>query len=111
MVKDNRIISIGYNGQPSHFDNECEIVHEDGSMTTKDTVIHAELNAIIWCAKNGIAVDGATLYLTLSPCVNCALLIIQSGIKHVKYFEEYRDTTGIDLLEKSGVKVDKIENA
>lgn len=109
LVKDNRIISIGYNGQPKNFPNECEDVMPDGSLVTKSTVVHAEANALFWCAKTEIETDGATLYLTLSPCATCALGLIQSGIKRVVYLEVYRDTTGIDVLKRCGIEVEKLE--
>lgn len=98
LVLDNRIISQGHNGTPTHFCDICEDVLEDGSLVTKDTVIHAEANAIYFCAKNGLKTDGTTLYITMSPCVKCALGIIQAGIKTVYYFEEYRDPSGIEFL-------------
>ena len=108
LVKNNRIISIGYNGQPSGFPNECEDVMPDGSLVTKNTVVHAEANALFWCAKTEIITDGATLYLTLSPCATCALGIIQSGIRRVVYLQKYRDTCGIDVLRKAGILVEEI---
>lgn len=108
LAKDNRIVSIGYNGQPAGWDNSCEDVLPDGSLVTKPTVIHAEANALFWCAKSEIITEGATMYLTLSPCATCALGLIQSGIKRVVYFEEYRNKNGIDVLKKSGIKVDKL---
>lgn len=113
MVRDGRIISIGWNGQPKGYDNCCEEVVEDSlgnrSLVTLPTVIHAEVNAIYWCAKTEIISDGATMYITLSPCVHCALAMIQAGIKRVCYLEKYRDTSGIDVLEKAGIKVEKVE--
>ena len=97
---DRRIISTGYNGMPTGFTNECE----DGD-TTKSIVIHAEANAILFAAKNGVSLKGSKLTLTLSPCIECAKMIIQSGISHVEYHDEYRVTDGIELLEKAGVKI------
>lgn len=108
LVKDNRIISIGYNGTPSHMDNCCEDVLPDGSLKTKSNVVHAEANALFWCAKTEIITEGATMYLTLSPCATCALGMIQSGIQRVVYLEEYRDLSGVDTLRKCGVIVEKI---
>jgi len=99
LVKDNRIISIGYNGTPSCFDNECEI---DG--ITKSEVLHAESNCISKCAKSTESCLGATLFVTLSPCLECAKLIIQSGIVKVYYLEAYRDLEGIKLLEKANIE-------
>ena len=109
LVKDNRIISIGYNGTPTKFPNECEDVMPDGSLKTKSIVVHAEANALFWCAKTDITTDGATMYLTLSPCATCALGIIQSGVRRVVYLEKYRDTIGIDVLRKAGITVEQME--
>lgn len=108
LVKDNRIISIGFNGTPKHFDNACEDVMPDGSLVTKPIVIHAEANALFWCAKTEILTEGATMYLTLSPCSTCALGLIQSGVKRVVYLEKYRDLSGIYVLEKANVKVEQM---
>ena len=101
IVKDKMIISDGYNGTPSGFENVCEL--EDG--TTKGYVLHAEANAITKIAKSGNNSDGATLYVTASPCMECSKLIIQSGIRRVVYCEPYRLTDGIDLLKRAGVEV------
>ena len=95
IVKDDNIISFGYNGTPAGVDNCCE--RED---VTVAEVIHAEMNAILKAAKSGYSVDNSTLYLTLSPCVDCAKLILQSGIKRVLYLETYRKTDGVDFLKK-----------
>lgn len=95
IVKDDNIISFGYNGTPAGIDNCCE--RED---VTVAEVIHAEMNAILKAAKSGYSVDNSTLYLTLSPCVDCAKLILQSGIKRVLYLETYRKTDGVDFLKK-----------
>ena len=157
IVKDNMIISDGFNGTPSGFENDCEEVvscslHEnmkDGYtcvqecsvpdyspenlsgvtkrliryhfpddcidcphavLKTKDYVLHAEANAITKLAKSGNSSDGATLYVTMSPCVECAKLIIQAGIKRVVYREKYRITDGIDLLERANIKVEQIND-
>ncbi len=101
IVKDNMIISDGYNGTPSGFENICE--NEDG--ITKPYVLHAEANAITKIARSGNNSDGATLYVTASPCIECAKLIIQAGIRRVVYGENYRLTDGIDLLRRAGVEV------
>ena len=101
-VKDKMIISDGYNGTPSGFENVCE----DETGTTFPYVLHAEANAITKLARSSNNSDGATLYVTASPCIECAKLIIQSGIRRVVYAEKYRLTDGIDLLEKAGVKVE-----
>jgi len=100
LVKNGRIISTGYNGTPSGFDNQCEI---DG--ITKKEVLHAESNAITKCAKSNESTQGSTMYITLSPCFECSKLIIQSGINKVYYKEQYRDTDGIKLLKKAGIEI------
>ncbi|MBQ6763142.1 MAG: dCMP deaminase family protein [Bacteroidales bacterium] len=104
LVKDRMIISDGYNGTPSGFENVCE---EDG--VTKPYVLHAEANAITKVAKSGNSSDGATLYVTASPCLECSKLIIQSGIKRVVYRDEYRLTDGVDLLRRAGIEVEKVD--
>lgn len=101
MVKDNAIISDGYNGTPSGFPNVCEA--SDG--TTFPYVLHAEANAITKVARNNNSSDGSTLYVTTSPCMECSKLIIQAGIKRVVYGEHYRITDGLDLLEKAGIEI------
>jgi dCMP deaminase len=105
IVKDKMIISDGYNGTPSGFENVCEL--DNG--TTKPYVLHAEANAITKIAKSGNNSDGATLYVTASPCLECSKLIIQSGIRRVVYSEAYRLTDGIDLLKRAGVEVVFVE--
>ena len=99
------IISDGYNGTPSGFENVCEL---DNGIT-KPYVLHAEANAITKIAKSGNNSDGATLYVTASPCLECSKLIIQSGIRRVVYSENYRLTDGIDLLKRAGVEVVFVE--
>lgn len=105
IVKDKMIISDGYNGTPSGFENICE----DENGVTKVYVLHAEANAITKVAKSGNSSEGATLYITASPCVECAKLIIQAGIKRVVYRDEYRITDGIDLLRRAGIEVEQVE--
>lgn len=105
LVKDKMIISDGYNGTPSGFENICE----DESGATKPYVLHAEANAISKVAKSGNSSDGSTLYVTASPCIECAKLIIQAGIKRVVYRDEYRLTDGVDLLRMAGVEVEKVD--
>ena len=105
IVKDKSIISDGYNGTPSGFENICE----DEEGRTKAYVLHAEANAITKVAKSGNSSDGATLYVTASPCIECAKLIIQAGIRRVVYSELYRCYDGIELLQKAGVQVDCVE--
>lgn len=101
VVKDNRIISDGYNGTPSGFENVCE----DEGNVTKPYVLHAEANAITKLARSHNNSDGSTIYITASPCIECAKLIIQSGIKRVVYGEKYRLDDGIKLLQRAGVEV------
>ena len=103
--RDKMIISDGYNGTPSGFDNICE----DENGVTKPYVLHAEANAITKVAKSGNSSAGATLYVTASPRMECSKLIIQSGIKRVGYRDEYRLTDGIDLLRKAGIEVEKVD--
>lgn len=101
IVKDKMIISDGYNGTPSGFENVCE----DENNVTKPYVLHAEANAITKIARSGNNSDGATLYVTDSPCIECAKLIIQAGIKRVIYAKEYRITDGVELLRRAGIDV------
>ena len=101
VVKDQRIISDGYNGTPSGFENICE----DDTNTTKPYVLHAEANAIAKRARSANNSDGATLYVTASPCIECAKLIIQAGIKRVVYGEKYRLEDGINLLKRANINV------
>jgi dCMP deaminase len=108
IVKDERIISIGYNGMPAGWSNICEDTSEDGSLKTKPEVLHAESNAIAKLAKSNESGHGASLFVTHSPCLECAKLIYQSGIKEVYYKEPYRDTTGIEFLSTSGIKVNQV---
>ena len=102
VVKDKMIISDGYNGTPSCFENVCE----DEEGITKPYVLHAEANAITKLARSGNNSEGSTLYVTASPCIECAKLIIQAGIRRVVYAEKYRLTDGIDLLTRAGVEVE-----
>ena len=102
IVKDKMIISDGYNGTPSGFENICET--EDG--VTEPYVLHAEANAITKIARSNNNADGATLYVTDSPCIECSKLIIQAGIKRVVYSRAYRLTDGIDLLAKAGITIE-----
>ncbi len=104
IVKDRMIISDGYNGTPSGFENVCE----DETGSTKQYVLHAEANAITKVAKSNNSSEGATLYVTDSPCIECAKLIIQAGISRVVYDREYRITDGLDLLRRAGIRVEKL---
>lgn len=106
IVKDGMIISDGYNGAPSGFDNCCE--NNDGE--THWYVLHAEANAILKVAKSTHNCNGATLYLTLSPCRDCSKLVVQSGIKRVVFINGYKDTSGIDFLKDAGIEIEQIEN-
>jgi len=133
IVKDHQVISFGYNGMPHGFDNTCEeadtryyenpdhaldlmdqgyecnngVCNKHGA-TTKPEVLHAESNAIMKVAKSTMSCDGAELYTTTCPCFGCAKLIIQAGIKMVYYTEEYRDMSGVDLLETAGIEVKQV---
>ena len=112
VVKDDRIISIGYNGMPAGWDNECEeevtthyVSYTDSQLVTKTEVLHAESNAIAKLASSHESGKNATLLCTHAPCIDCAKLIYQSGIATVYYKKEYRSTQGLDFLNKSGVEV------
>ena len=113
VVKDDRIISIGYNGMPSGWDNCCEdVIRQDevghSVLKSKPEVLHAESNCIAKLAKSPESGDGASIFITHSPCIDCAKLIYQSGITTVYYEESYRSTQGIDFLNKSDIKVVKV---
>ena len=101
LVKDKMIISDGYNGTPTGFENDCETPDN----RSKAYVLHAEANAITKVAKSSNSSDGSTLYVTDSPCIECSKLIIQAGIRRVIYAREYRLTDGIDLLRRAGIEV------
>ncbi len=105
LVKDKMIISDGYNGTPSGFENICE----DENNITKPYVLHAEANAITKVARSNNSSEGATLYVTAAPCIECSKLIIQSGIKRVVYSEKYRLEDGINLLKRAEITVDFVE--
>ena len=125
IVKDNMIISDGFNGTPSGFENDCEEIVPCGNtcsnifsqncehckehkLKTKPYVLHAEANAILKVAKSTNSTEGATLYCTMAPCLECAKLIIQSGIVRVVYSEPYRDTSGIELLKRAGIQIKQL---
>ena len=113
VVKDDRIISIGYNGMPSGWDNCCEdeTYDEDGfhiTLKTKPEVLHAESNAIAKLARSSESGDGATIFITHAPCIDCAKLIYQSGIATVYYKNDYRSTQGVEFLKKSNIWVVKV---
>ena len=105
IVKNNMIISDGYNGTPSGFENVCE----DENGVTKPYVLHAEANAITKVAKSGNSSEDSTLYVTASPCLECSKLIIQAGIKRVVYKDAYRLQDGPDLLKKAGIEVEQVD--
>jgi len=118
VVKDNRIISIGYNGMPAGWTNECEEVitpslpYLQGAgpiLKTKDEVIHAEANAISKLARSNDSGLGATMFITHAPCVHCAKLIYGAGIEHVYFRESYRDTLGLDFLDKCKIEVKQVK--
>ena len=132
VVKDDRIISIGYNGTPAGWDNDCEyneyaprfgtgngewndfgydLTDDDGNMyrlKTRPEVLHAEMNALMKLAKSNESGDGSTMFITHAPCMNCAKGMYQAGIKQVFYKTEYRDTSGLDFLNKCGVSVEQV---
>ena len=122
IVKDDSVISYGYNGMPAGWDNNCEYEVEEfqteygvgsklvktGELKTRPEVLHAESNAIAKLAKSHNSGMGATMFITHAPCMECAKLIYQSGIGHILYRDAYRDTSGVTFLEKSGVVVEKI---
>ncbi|MCF0196223.1 MAG: dCMP deaminase family protein [Bacteroidaceae bacterium] len=107
VVKDKMIISDGYNGTPSGFENVCE----DENGLTKPYVLHAEANAITKIARSGNNSDGSTLYVTDSPCIECSKLIIQAGISRVIYDRSYRLTEGVDLLRRAGIEVIQLQTS
>ena len=123
VVKDDRIISIGYNGMPSGWDNECEDialdvvgVAKDGNdivrprLKSKPEVLHAETNALAKLARSPESGDGASIFITHAPCLDCAKLIYQSGISEVYYAEDYRSSEGLDFLKKSGINIFQVRN-
>lgn len=113
IVKDDRIISIGYNGMPAGWDNNCEDVveqHEDGGqvLKTKPEVLHAETNAIAKLARSGEHGLDSDLFVTHAPCLDCAKLIYQAGIRRIWFRTAYRDNSGVDFLKASGLQVEQI---
>jgi dCMP deaminase len=112
IVKDDSVISYGYNGMPAGWDNNCEElvyrIAQEPILKTKPEVLHAESNAIAKLAKSANSGVGATMFITHAPCMECAKLIYQSGIGHVLYRSAYRDVSGVTFLEKSGVKVEQV---
>ena len=117
IVKDDRIISIGYNGMPTGWDNTCEYeevlekkdwLEKTGRLITKPEVLHAESNAIAKLAKSSESGDGASMFITCAPCIDCAKMIYQAGIKEVFYGEKYRDDKGIEFLNKCNISVKQL---
>lgn len=109
LVTNQGVVLTGYNGTPSGYDNSCEDILSDGSLVSKNSVIHAELNCILKAAREGVSVLESTVYVTLSPCVACAAMLAQSGVKKLVYLEEYRDSSGILLLNDCNVEVIKYQ--
>jgi len=113
VVKDDRIISIGYNGMPAGWDNNCENeigVHKgEPVLKTKPQALHAEMNALMKLAKSNESGDGATMFITHAPCMDCAKGMYQAGIKQVFYKTEYRDTSGLDFLNKCGLEIEQVK--
>lgn len=118
LVTPQGVILPGVNGLPTQLGNKCEIVMDDANarmnpkaygLKTKDEVIHAELNCIMKAAKEGVSISGSTLYVTLSPCVQCASMMLAAGVKRVVYKDVYRDTSGIDLLRNAGLEVQQYD--
>lgn len=107
LLTPHNVILAGYNGTPSGLSNDCEN-EVDGTLVTKPDVIHAELNAILKAAKEGVSVVGSTVYVTLAPCVQCSAMLAQSGVKRVVFGRQYRDDSGILLLKTAGVVVEQI---
>lgn len=111
-----RVLCPGYNGTPTGFDNSCEWFDETGEylakgqLVTKPEVVHAEANVILFAARYGLSTENCILYVTLSPCVECAKMIIQAGIKKVVYLDDYRDTSGLELLKRAGIEIERYDN-
>jgi dCMP deaminase len=102
---DSQIIATGYNGMPSSWDNNCELTLEDGSLKTRPEVLHAESNALMKVARSTESSEGATLFCTHAPCIDCAKLIYQAGVTTVYYKETYRDDSGLRFLSQGGINV------
>ena len=109
LIKDDRVISIGYNGMPSGFPNEAEFKNPVvGELQTKPEVDHAEMNVIAFAAKHGVPTDGCTMVVTHSPCFECSKLLMQSGVKKIYYETEYRLTDSLEFLKKGGIEVTQL---
>lgn len=110
VYKDGRVVSMGWNGMPSGLPNEEIEYYKDGVLTTNPLALHAEGNALMKCARlTGSTTEGATLFVTMSPCMDCVKLIIQAGICKVLYRDEYRDTSGLDVLKRVGIEVKQLD--
>jgi len=109
IVKDDRIISIGYNGMPAGWENNCELTQEDGTLVTRPEVLHAEMNALMKLAKSTESGNAASIFITHAPCMDCAKSIYQAGILEVYYSEDYRTNNGIAFLKQCDIKVRKID--
>ena len=109
IVKDDRIISIGYNGMPSGWSNVCEDTQEDGTLKTKPEVLHADMNALFKLAKSAESGNQATIFVTHAPCMECAKGIYQAGITRVVYDNDYRSSSGIEFLKKCNIEVEKFQ--
>jgi dCMP deaminase len=109
VVKDDRIISIGYNGMPAGWENNCELTQEDGTLVTRPEVLHAEMNALMKLAKSTESGNAASIFITHAPCMDCAKSIYQAGILEVYYSEDYRTNNGIAFLKQCDIKVRKID--
>lgn len=107
IVRDHKILAAGYNGTPSGWSNECEDMMPDGTLKTKPEVLHSESNALMKIARSTESSENAILFCTHAPCIACSKLIYQSGINTVYYREAYRETSGIEFLQESGVKVEQ----
>lgn len=106
LVTSNGVTVSSYNGTPAGYDNKCEGIDMDtGELYTLNSVVHSEMNTIAKCAREGVSTLGAKIYISLAPCARCAAVLVQAGIKEVIYSEDYRDTEGLSILSKSGVKV------
>lgn len=108
LVKDNNILSFGWNGTPTGFDNNCEDELPNGELVTKPEVLHAEYNCLCKVCKTTVSSENSTMYLTCNPCMPCAKLIYQAGIKRIVYRDLYRDMAGVDFLKKCGVEINLI---
>jgi dCMP deaminase len=109
IVKDDRIISIGYNGMPAGWENNCELTQDDGTLVTRPEVLHAEMNALMKLAKSTESGNTASIFVTHAPCMDCAKSIYQAGILEVYYSEDYRSSNGIAFLKQCDIKVRKID--